>query len=419
MQAVILAAGACSRFWPLNDTHKALIKIAGKPIIQHTIESLERAGVKKVVVIQNPNRDIESILGKKVGNIELKYVIQEKPLGMGNALHKAKEILDEQFFVLNPEQYFAHEIIEEMLKKQIDTGSQLILLGKKTETPWIYGILNLENDRANDLIEKPKPGEEPSNIKVAGIYLLPKEFFEYYNRVERHMYDYEDALRLYMKEKDVRVVFTSKDLPTLKYPWHALEATKLKLSELKDQEIDKSAEIASTAIIEGPVHIGKNTKVMEHAVIKGPVWIGDNCIVGNHALIRDHTNIEGNCVIGAHCEITRSLIQENVHTHSGFIGDSIIGRNCRIGAGIITANVRLDRKTVKAVVKGKKTDTKRKSFGTAIGSNTKIGVHVSIMPGILIGKNCVVGPHTIVKENIEDDTTYYSKFEGVVKKRSK
>lgn len=419
MQAVILAAGACSRFWPLNDVHKSLIKIAGKPIIQHTIESLGKANIKRVIIVQNPTKDVEQIIGRKVGDIEIEYVIQDQPLGMGNALHQAKELLDEAFFVLNPEHFLAHEIIEELLKKQVATNAGVVLLGSETETPWLYGILSLEGDRAIDLIEKPKHGEEPSNIKVAGIYLLSKEFFEYYDRVEKHMYDYEDALRLFMKEKEARVVTIEKKLPTLKYPWHILRIANLKLRELKEQEIDKSAKIASTAIIEGPVHIGKNTKVMEYAVIKGPVWIGDNCIVGDHALIRDYTDIEDNCIVGAHSEVTRSVIQEGVHVHSGFIGDSIIGRNCKIGAGFITANVRLDRNEVKSVVKGKKVETKLKSLGAVIGANTKVGVNVTTMPGVLIGKNCFIGPNTMVKENVEDDSIFYSKFEKVVKKRSK
>ncbi len=419
MQAVILAAGACSRFWPLNDAHKSLIKIMGKPIIQHTIESLERVGIENAIIIQNPSRDVESILGKKIDNVEIDYVVQNEPLGMGNALYQAKELLDEKFFVLNPEEFFAHEFLNKMIEKQKSTESNLILLGKETDTPWLYGILKLDGDRAIDLLEKPEPGKEPSNIKVAGIYLLSKEFFDYYERVERHQYDYEDALRLYMKEKDVRVVLTEKNLPTLKYPWHVLDVARLKLSELIDREVDESAEIADTAVIEGPVHIGKNTKIMEHAVIKGPVWIGDNCVIGDHTLIRDHTNIEDNCIIGSHAEIARSVLQENVHVHSGFIGDSVIGKNVRIGAGIVTANARLDRKTVKTTVKDKKVDTKRKSFGTAIGSGTKIGVHVSIMPGVLIGRNSVVGPHTIVKKNVPDKSLVYSKFEEVVKERLK
>jgi len=61
-------------------------------------------------------------------------------------------------------------------------------------------------------------------------------------------------------------------------------------------------------------------------------------------------------------EVKNTLIMEDSKTHSGFIGDSVIGRNCRIGAGFNTANVRLDRATVKVVIKEQKTDTGLKSL---------------------------------------------------------
>ena len=47
MQAVILTAGESSRFWPLNQRHKSLIKIMGRPLIWYTIEGLKKSGIKK------------------------------------------------------------------------------------------------------------------------------------------------------------------------------------------------------------------------------------------------------------------------------------------------------------------------------------------------------------------------------------
>ena len=48
-QAVILAAGESSRFWPLNQRHKSLIKIMGRPLIWYTIEGLKKAGIKEIL----------------------------------------------------------------------------------------------------------------------------------------------------------------------------------------------------------------------------------------------------------------------------------------------------------------------------------------------------------------------------------
>jgi len=64
MQAVILAAGQSSRFWPLNKRHKSLIKIMGKPLICYTIESLKKLKIKEILIVQSPKREIEEELKK-------------------------------------------------------------------------------------------------------------------------------------------------------------------------------------------------------------------------------------------------------------------------------------------------------------------------------------------------------------------
>ena len=56
-QAVILAAGESSRFWPLNQRHKGLLKIMGRSLIWHTIEGLKRVGTNDLVIIQDTKKD--------------------------------------------------------------------------------------------------------------------------------------------------------------------------------------------------------------------------------------------------------------------------------------------------------------------------------------------------------------------------
>jgi len=86
-----------------------------------------------------------------------------------------------------------------------------------------------------------------------------------------------------------------------------------------------------------------------------------------------------------------------------------------LGAGAITANVRIDRGEIKSVVKGEKIGTGLKSLGAIVGENTKTGIHCSLMPGVLIGSNCQIGPNSIVFENLENNTIFFSKFEGIKK----
>ena len=141
-------------------------------------------------------------------------------------------------------------------------------------------------------------------------------------------------------------------------------------------------------------------------VIKGKVYIGPHCQIGDHNVLRGPLNLESGVRTGAFFEIKNSVVQEGTHFHSGYVGDSVIGRNCRFGAGFITANRRLDRGSIKSVVKGKKTDTGLTYFGTVVGDNTSFGIQASTMPGVLIGFDVNVWPGLVVFKNIKDSENF-------------
>src|SRR3989344_4911239 len=113
MQAVILAAGESSRFWPFNNVHKSLVKIMGKPIILYTIQGLINADIKEIIIIQSSSRDIENELKNYPEYSRyVKYVIQNNPKGMGDALSQAKELLTGQFLLILAERIDSEEIMK-------------------------------------------------------------------------------------------------------------------------------------------------------------------------------------------------------------------------------------------------------------------------------------------------------------------
>lgn len=419
MQAIILAAGESSRFWPLSEgMHKSMVKVMGKPLIVWTIEEIKSAGISDIIVVQSPDSLIEKELGngKDIG-VEIKYVTQLEAKGMGNAVMQAEKFIKDDFFVLNPNHINAESLMKKMIEKKNEACAESVIIGSKTEEPWNYGILKIDGDKAKGIIEKPEKGKEPSDIRIIGIYLLPKYFFDYHRKVKEHTYSYEDALQLIMENNNARIIMADKDTTTLKYPWDLFGITKeIMDSKLKEQHIAKTAQIGKNVIIEGNVWIGENAKIYENAVIKGPCYIGNNCVVGNSAIVRKYSNLEDDGMVGAHAEVSNTIIQEGTHMHSGFVGNSIIGKNCRIGAGFIVANRRMDRSEIKPMVKGKRVETKLTFLGTIIGHNVHAGISVGVMPGVLIGSNSVIGPQTHVRENVESDTVYYTKFEAVKKK---
>lgn len=417
MQAILLAAGESSRFWPLSEKkHKSLIKIMGKSLIEWTVEAVAKAGIKDIIIVHSPNFQIEKFLGDgSLFGVKLSYLVQKEAKGMGDAVMRAESLIKgDNFFVLNPYIFNADEYLEMMAGKHKETGAKMILLGVKTDKPWNYGMLDLKGDKVNSIIEKPAQGKEPSDIKVTNVYLLPKDFFSYYRRVAEHMYAYEDALALYMKEQDVRLVISDKETPSLKYPWDLFKTSQLMMDAMiKKQKIAKGAKIAKSAIIDGPVWMEENCIVFEHAVIKGPCYIGRGCTIGNNTLIRKYTNLEDGVIIGANAEVTRSIFQANSHTHSGYFGDTIVGENARIGAGTITANVRVDRREIRPMVKGERVETKLTALGAIIGDGAHLGVAVNLMPGVLVGTDTKIGPNTLVRENVPSGKIYYTEFRGI------
>jgi UDP-N-acetylglucosamine diphosphorylase / glucose-1-phosphate thymidylyltransferase / UDP-N-acetylgalactosamine diphosphorylase / glucosamine-1-phosphate N-acetyltransferase / galactosamine-1-phosphate N-acetyltransferase len=419
LQAVVLAAGESSRLWPLNSQHKSLLKIMGKPLIWYTIDGLSKVGVKEVVVVQGPDRDAESALKDLPPCVEsIKYVIQQEANGQGKATFAAREHIDGQFFVVFGHSVDCREVCEKMLQKSRQTGAKTVLVGQPTSEPWLYGCPRVEGDRLFEVIEKPTPGNEPSKLKVNGVYLLDNKYFGYLEKTlgtTHFNQEFEVALSAYTREHDSRIVVLDKDYKgiSLKYPWHLFKVQRYLFDKfLTKKKIAKTALVAKNAVIDGNVIIGENCKIYEGAVIKGPCYIGDNSIVGSNSIVRD-CNLESGAMVGALCEMARTIFEPDVHVHSGYLGDSILASGVRVGAGSITANIRIDRGQISARVKKEKdgvkvlskVDTGLTSLGVIIGRNSKIGTRVTFMPARFIGKDCQVKPTTVVMRNVDDGMT--------------
>jgi bifunctional UDP-N-acetylglucosamine pyrophosphorylase/glucosamine-1-phosphate N-acetyltransferase len=420
MQAIILAAGNSSRFYPFNDSHKSLVKVLGKPIIEHTLLAVKRAGIKDVIIVIGENNGVKEQIAK-IDNLGLKiqYVIQEEALGAGEALLLAEKYIKDDFFLLH-----AHRVdflqFKDVLENKKKEKTEILLLARKIKNLFEaskLGILKIENDKVLEIVEKPLSGKEPSDLAVVGIYLLNKLFLDTLRKTPKEHYSFEKAISQYASQEKVGFVVTDKSNLSLKYPWDMLLLKNLVLASLR-KYISPTADIASSAQLIGEVYVDENAKIMENAVVKGPCYIGKNVLIGNNAVLRNGVDVEENSVIGANMEIKNTLLMEDSKTHSGFIGDSVIGVNCRIAAGFHTANVRLDRETVKVIVNGQKIDTGLKSLGIMVGNGARIGLKSSAMPGIIVGKNVSIGSGTSVMGNVGDNTKYYTKFQEVVIKKN-
>src|SRR3989344_1059810 len=164
-----MAAGESTRFKPLSDNrHKSFTKIGGQPAILKTIENLAKNGVSDIIIIHDPGerQKFESAL-KGIGN-KIQYAEQKNPKGTGNALKSAIHLINSDFILMNA----SHEDSEKSLKKLLSGLSQksLKLLTTESKRPWEYAVVELKGKKIKNIVEKPKPGDESSNLRTLGIY---------------------------------------------------------------------------------------------------------------------------------------------------------------------------------------------------------------------------------------------------------
>jgi bifunctional UDP-N-acetylglucosamine pyrophosphorylase/glucosamine-1-phosphate N-acetyltransferase len=418
MQAILLAAGESSRMHPLSSgTHKSMLKLLGKPLLEHTLEKLRSKNITDVIIVVGKNSDIETYFGdgQKFG-VSITYVLQEKPEGAGSAVLLSKKYLKGEFLLLNSYHVEIDKFIDKLLVAKTPENEGVLLV-KQKEDVWNYGVIEVDGQKVKGITEKPERGKNLSNLCIVGIYLLSKSFIKTLEETPFEHYQLEKALDGFVKNHDVCLVETSEETIVLKYPWDLLNVKNYLLRGIK-KHID-SASIASSAQLIGEVFVEVGATIMENAVIKGPCYIGKNAFVGTNSILRDGVDLEENSVAGANMEVKNTLLSEGSKTHSGYIGDSLVGKDCRIGAGFNSANVRLDRGNVTSIVKGEKIDTGLKSLGVVIGNNTRIGIKSSTMPGVIIGENVTVGSGTMIMNNIADGVKYYTKFQEIVTKNEK
>lgn len=391
MKAVILAAGQSKRFWPLNLKHKGLFKIMGRPLIFYTIENLRRAAVKEIIIVQGPKKEIErEFKSYKFKNI-IKYVVQEKPLGTGDALKRAKNFLKDKFLVLNGDDYYSQRDIKKCKNKKF------CILLKSVPDPQNFGQVIVAKNKVKKLVEKPK--KEVSSLVNIGLYFLDKSIFNFQiKKSKRGEYELVDFLKELIKKNKLDFE-TAEDWIPISYPWDLFNLNEFLLSKIERKILGK---IEKGAVLKGKIIIGERTIIKSGTYIEGPVYIGRNCQIGPNCYLRKFTSIGDNCRIGQAVEIKNSIIGDNSKIgHLSYVGDSIIGENCNLGAGTIFANLRFDEKSIKVKTQGETIDSKRKKLGAILGEDVKTGINVSLMPGVLVSPNSQILPGTVLFKNFE------------------
>ncbi len=400
----MLAAGEGTRMRPLTYTRpKVMLPIANRPILEHLISELKKAGIDEVIlVVGYKDERVREYFGDgSRWDVRISYATQRKQLGTADALKSASHLIEGDFIMLNGDNIVGSEDIRRIAESYCSIGV------KEVSNPYDFGVVELDDGNVRRILEKPE--SPPSNLINAGIYHFPEEIIDILDKTplsKRGEYEITDTIQIAI---DLGMKFRAIKIETwidVGYPWDLLKANEFMLKKLDKTVI--RGEIEDGAHIKGNVVIGDGTVVRSGSYIIGPVIIGRNCVIGPNCFIRPYTSIGDNCHIGACVEIKNSIIMSNTNVpHLNYVGDSVIGENCNLGAGTKIANLRLDEKEIYTTIKGRKISTGRRKFGAIIGDNVKTGINVSINVGTIIGNDVFIAPSARVEGYIEPNSRVF------------
>lgn len=173
MQAVILAAGRGKRMGKLTlATTKPMLKLKGKPILEHKINALPKKIKEIVFVVGYHSMEIISHFRRYYNGRKIVYVFQTNLNGTGGAIHLAKSILRDKFLVLMGDDLYTKKDLNEIIKHD------LAIMGCEVNDPSQFGVIKTnKNGTLAEVIEKPKT--KKYKLAATGVYVLDKRFFDY------------------------------------------------------------------------------------------------------------------------------------------------------------------------------------------------------------------------------------------------
>lgn len=152
MQAVILAAGKGTRLRPLTvRTPKPLVKLAGKPLLEHAFNALPDEIKEVVLVVGHRAGQIRKHFGSIFGGKKIRYVNQRRQKGTYHALYSAKRYLKYDFLVLMADDIYTKEDLIGLLKPE-----QAILVKKVSGASERFGACIIKKGLLKGIAEKQK-----------------------------------------------------------------------------------------------------------------------------------------------------------------------------------------------------------------------------------------------------------------------
>jgi UTP--glucose-1-phosphate uridylyltransferase len=235
-KAVFPAAGLGTRFLPATKSSpKEMLPLVDKPLIQYSIEEAVASGIESVLIVtgrdksmienhfdisfeleqilQDKGKDAMFEIARSISEItKIYYTRQRQALGLGHAIYQAKDFVHNEPFavlladdVVDAEKPALLQMIEVFDKYQAPVIATMQVAGEAISR---FGVIDAEEVepnvfRINDMVEKPKFADAPSDLAIIGRYILTPDVFDAIERTEKGSggeIQITDAMRLMLKE---------------------------------------------------------------------------------------------------------------------------------------------------------------------------------------------------------------------------
>lgn len=217
-KAIITDAGFASRYLPITKTiPKAMLPLGNRPIMQLVVEECVEAGIKEIIIVATPEGKpiYEDYFNNSVNRIRKQLASQGKedryqpvqkvldfpkiviieqdqsyPYGNGSPIASARNyISDDEAFVAiySDDVVFGSSDVKTLIDSYaMHPDAKAIIISQEMPREVLnkYGIIRLADEASmtlQDIVEKPKIEDAPSNLTSYGRYLLTPEVFEHLN----------------------------------------------------------------------------------------------------------------------------------------------------------------------------------------------------------------------------------------------
>ncbi len=373
MKAVIMAGGEGSRLRPLTcGLPKPMVPVMNRPVMEYSIELLKTHGIDEIgVTLQYlPECIMTHFDDGKQWDVNLRYYIEETPLGTAGSVKNADEFLDQTFIVISGDALTDIDL-QDAIQFHKERGAIATLVTKRVSIPLEYGVIITDKEeRITQFLEKPSWSQVFSDTVNTGIYILEPEVLDYFPKGKNFDFS-KDLFPILLKEGKPMFGYVTDDY------WCDIGDINQYLQAHYDV-LDGKVRIRLAAELEGEnIWIEKGAFLHEDAHVEGPCYIGTESEIRSRAYIYPYSIIGANCRIYEGASIKRSVLWDQV----------IAKQNVELRGAVLCSRVHIQKQT--------------SVFEEAvIGENSLVGSSSVVKPGIKVWPEKKIEPASVISRHI-------------------